>query len=48
MVALRVSSLARWGAVVDLHNEKLRLGQLAAAVHAYAPGMPVWDAGKVK
>jgi hypothetical protein len=47
-VALRVSSPDRWGAVVDLHNEKLRLRKLAAAVHAYAPGLPVWDAGKIK
>jgi hypothetical protein len=47
-VALRVSSPDQWGAVVDLHNEKLRLGKLAAAVHAYAPGLPVWDAGKIK
>jgi hypothetical protein len=47
-VALRVSSPDRWGAVVDLHDEKLRLGKLAAAVHAYAPGVPVWDAGKIK
>jgi hypothetical protein len=47
-VALRVSSPDRWGAVVDLHGEKLRLGKLAAAVHAYAPGVPVWDAGKIK
>jgi hypothetical protein len=43
-----VSSPDQWGAVVDLHNEKLRLRQLAAAVHAYAPGLPVWDAGKIK
>jgi hypothetical protein len=47
-VALRVSSPDRWGAVVDLHNEKLRLRKLAAAVRAYAPGLPVWDAGKIK
>jgi hypothetical protein len=47
-VAPRVSSPDQWGAVVDLHNEKLRLRQLAAAVHAYAPGLPVWDAGKIK
>ena len=46
--ALSVSSPARWGAVVDLHNEKLRLGKLAAAVHVGAPGVPVWDAGKIK
>ena len=47
-VALRGSSADRWGAVVDLHNEKLRLRKLATAVHAYAPGLPVWDAGKIK
>jgi hypothetical protein len=47
-MALRVSSPDRWGAVVDLHNEKLRLRTLAAAAHAYAPGLPVWDAGKVR
>jgi hypothetical protein len=47
-VALRVSSPDQWGAVVDLHNEKLRLRKLAAAVHAYAPGLPVWNAGKIK
>ena len=46
--ALRVSSPDRWGAVVALHSEKLRLGKLAAAVHAYAPGLPVWDAGKIR
>jgi hypothetical protein len=34
--------------VLDLHDEKLRLGELATAVHTYAPGLPVWDAGKVK
>jgi hypothetical protein len=47
-VALRVSSPDQWGAVVDLHNEKLRLRKLAVAMHAYAPGLPVWDAGKIK
>ena len=46
--ALRVSSPDQWGAVVDLHNEKLRLRKLATAVHAYAPGLPVWDAGKIR
>ena len=46
-VAPRVSSPDQWGAVVDLHNEKLRLRKLATAVHAYAPGLPVWDAGKI-
>jgi hypothetical protein len=47
-VALRASGPDQWGAVVDLHNEKLRQGKLATAVHAYAPGLPVWDAGKIK
>jgi hypothetical protein len=47
-VALRVSSPDRWGPVVDLHDEKLRLGELATAVRTYAPGLPVWDAGKVR
>jgi hypothetical protein len=47
-VAPRVSSPDQWGAVVDLHNEKLRLRKLATAVHAYAPGLPVWDAGKIR
>jgi len=47
-VALRVSSPDRWGLVVDLHDEKLRVGELATAVRTYAPGLPVWDAGKVR
>ena len=33
---------------VDLHDEKVRLGELSDAVHTYAPGLPVWDAGKIK
>jgi hypothetical protein len=37
----------QWGAVVELHNEKPRLRDLAAAVHACAPGLPVWDAGQI-
>jgi hypothetical protein len=44
----QLSSPDQWGAVVELHDEKLRLRDLAAAVHAYAPGLPVWDAGKIK
>ena len=47
-VALRVSSPDRWGPVAELHDEKLRLGELAAAGHTYAPGLPVWDAGRVR
>ena len=46
--ALRVSSPDRWGPVAELHDEKLRLGELATAVHTYAPGLPVWDAGQVR
>src|SRR5215471_3299645 len=30
------------GVTVDLHDEKARLGELSDAVHAYAPGVPVW------
>ena len=33
---------------MDLHDEKVRLGELSDAVHTYAPGLPVWDAGKIK
>ena len=36
------------GATVDLHEEKVRLGKLSDAVHTYAPGLPVWDAGRIK
>ena len=43
-----MSSPDQWGAVVDLHHEKLRLGKLATAVHAYAPGLPVVGAGKIR
>jgi hypothetical protein len=42
------SSPDQCGATVDLHEEKIRLGKLSDAVHTYAPGLPVWDAGKVK
>jgi hypothetical protein len=47
-VARRRSSPDQWGAVVELHDEKVRLGELAAAVHTYAAGLPVWDAGQIK
>ena len=47
-VARQVSGPDQWGAVVELHDEKLRLHDLAAAVHAYAPALPVWDAGAIK
>ena len=36
------------GVTVDLHDEKVRLAELSDAVHTYAPGLPVWDAGKIK
>jgi len=42
------SSPDQCGATVDLHEEKVRLGKLSDAVHTYAPGLPVWDAGKIK
>jgi hypothetical protein len=47
-VVRQLSSPDGWGAVVELHDEKLRLRDLAAAVHACAPGLPVWDAGRVE
>jgi len=47
-VARRLSSLDLCGVTVDLHDEKVRLGELSDAVHTYAPGLPVWDAGKIK
>ena len=47
-VAPRLSSPDLRGVTVDLHEEKVRLGELTAAVHTYAPGLPVWDAGKIK
>jgi hypothetical protein len=46
--AWRLSSPDQWGVTVDLHDEKVRLGELSDAVHTYAPGLPVWDAGKIK
>jgi hypothetical protein len=36
------------GVTVDLHDEKVRLRELSDAVHTYAPGLPVWDARKIK
>ena len=47
-LARRLSSPDRCGVTVDLHEEKVRLGELSDAVHTYAPGLPVWDAGKIK
>ena len=47
-VARQLSCPDQWGSVVELHDEKLRLRDLAAAVHAYAPALPVWDAGEIK
>ena len=47
-VARRLSSPDPCGVTVDLHDEKVRLGELSDAVHTYAPGLPVWDAGKIK
>lgn len=35
------------GVTVDLHDERVRLGELSGAVHTYAPGLPVRDAGKI-
>jgi hypothetical protein len=46
--ARRLSSPGQCGVTVDLHDEKVRLGELSDAVHTYAPGLPVWDAGKIK
>jgi hypothetical protein len=46
--AQRLSSPDLCGVTVDLHDEKVRLGELSDAVHTYAPGLPVWDAGKIK
>lgn len=44
----RLPSPDQCGVTVDLHDEKVRLGELSDAVHTYAPGLPVWDAGKIK
>jgi hypothetical protein len=46
--ARRLPSPDQGGVTVDLHDEKVRLGELSDAVHTYAPGLPVWDAGKIK
>jgi hypothetical protein len=46
--AWRLSCPGQCGVRVDLHDEKVRLGELSDAVHTYAPGLPVWDAGKIK
>ena len=43
-----LSSPDQCGVTVDLHDEKVRLGELSDAVHTYAPGLPVWDAGEIK
>jgi len=43
-----LSSPDQCGVTVDLHEEKVRIGELSDAVHTYAPGLPVWDAGKIK
>ena len=43
-----LSSPDQCGVRVDLHEEKVRLGELSGAVHIYAPGLPVWDVGKFK
>jgi len=37
-----------WGRVVALCDARLRLADLAAAVHEHAPNVPVWDAGGVR
>jgi hypothetical protein len=46
--ARALSSPDQRGVTIDLHDEKVRLGELSDAVHTYAPGLPVWDAGKIK
>lgn len=46
--ARRLPSPVQCGVTVDLHDEKVRLGELSDAVHAYAPGPPVWDAGQIR
>ena len=46
-VARRLSRPDLCAVTVDLHDEKVRLGELSDAVHTYAPGLPVWDAGKI-
>jgi hypothetical protein len=46
--ARRLPSPDQCGVTVDLHDEKVRLGELSDAVQTYAPGLPVRDAGKIK
>ena len=46
--ARALSSPDQRGVTVDLHEERVRLGELSDAVHTYAPGLPVWDAGKIE
>ena len=48
VVARRLFSPDLCDVTVDLHDEKVRLGELSDAVRTYAPGLPVWDAGKIK
>lgn len=47
-IARRPLDPSGWGEVVALCDSRLRLADLAAAVHAYAPNVPVWDAGGVR
>jgi hypothetical protein len=44
----RLPSPDQCGVTVDLHDEKVRLGELSDAVQTYVPGLPVRDAGKIK
>jgi hypothetical protein len=37
-----------WGVTARLHQARFRPGDLAAAVHAYAPDVRVWDTGEIK
>jgi hypothetical protein len=46
--AQRLFNPDQCGVTVDLPDEKVRLGELSDAVHIYALGLPVWDAGKIK
>jgi hypothetical protein len=46
--ALCLPSPGQGGVTVNLHDEKVRLGKLSDAVHTCAPGLPVWDVGKIK
>jgi hypothetical protein len=47
-VARRPLDPSGWGQMVALCDARLRLADLAAAVHAHAPNVPVWDAGGVR